>query len=141
MIDAVQVRYNLLERDAERALLPTAERLGTGVIVRIPLLFGLLAGKFNRASRFGPHDHRRFNLSPDKLPSLLDRLEALEWLFSSYPDQTKAQVALRFVLSHPACHVAIPGGRTPEQVRENDVAGRLDPLPDDVLARVRSAPS
>jgi aryl-alcohol dehydrogenase-like predicted oxidoreductase len=136
VIDVIQVRYNLLEREAEQVLLPTARRLGTGVIVRIPLLFGLLAGKFDRTSTFGPDDHRRFNLAPDKLPGLLDALDELGWLFDLHPDQTKAQVALRFVLSHPACHVAIPGGRRRGQVVENDRAGALEPLPPAVLARL-----
>ena len=46
LIDCIQVRYNLLERDAERELFPKAQKYGIGVIVRIPLLFGFLTGKF-----------------------------------------------------------------------------------------------
>ena len=47
LIDVIQVRYNLLEREAEDVLFPMALKYGTGVIVRIPLLFGFLSGKFN----------------------------------------------------------------------------------------------
>jgi len=62
LIDIIQVRFNLLEREAEKVLFPMAMRYGTGVIVRIPLLFGLLTGKFSNTSTFGENDHRRTNL-------------------------------------------------------------------------------
>ncbi|MFO7575671.1 MAG: aldo/keto reductase, partial [Bacteroidales bacterium] len=126
LIDVIQVRYNLLERQAEEVLLPMAEKFGTGVIIRIPLLFGFLSGKFNRASKFGDNDHRRFNLSEEKLDGYLARLDSYQPLFDKYPDYTMAQLSLRFCISHPACHVVIPGGKTPEQVRENVVASDLD---------------
>ncbi|MFH1747676.1 MAG: aldo/keto reductase, partial [Planctomycetota bacterium] len=61
LLDCIQVRYNLLERQAEEVLLPKAQQHGIGVIVRIPLLFGLLTGKFTRRSIFGADDHRRMN--------------------------------------------------------------------------------
>lgn len=136
LIDVIQVRYNLLEREAERALFPAAQRHGVGVIVRIPLLFGLLTGKFNRQSTFGPDDHRRFNLSAEKLDAHLTRLEQLRWFFDALPELTMAQAALRFTLSHPACHTVIPGGKTPAQVRENCRVGELGPLPDELKEKL-----
>ncbi len=128
LLDCIQVRYNLLEREAERLLLPTAQRLGQGVIVRIPLLFGFLTGKFTRATRFGPDDHRRMNLSPEKIEGYFRDLEAYEFLFARYPQYTRAQVSLAFCLSHPACHTVIPGAKTPVQVAENCAASELAPL-------------
>ena len=125
LIDAIQVRYNLLEREAEEVLLPKAQEHGIGVIVRIPLLFGLLTGKFTRASRFGADDHRRMNLSPEKLDGYLTRVEAMKALFDQYSKQTMAQVSLRFCISHPACHTAIAGAKTPEQVAENCAASDM----------------
>ncbi len=128
LLDCIQVRYNLLEREAEKVLFPKALEHGIGVIVRIPLLFGLLTGKFTRQSTFGDDDHRRMNLSPEKLDEYLTRLEALRPLYARYPDQTMAQVSLRFCLTHPACHTAIPGAKTPEQVADNGAASDLGPL-------------
>lgn len=132
LIDCIQVRYNLLEREAEDVLFPMAQRYGIGVIVRIPILFGLLTGKFTRESRFGEDDHRRMNLAPDKLEDYLTRLEELGPLFERYADQSKSQVSLRFCLSHPACHTVIPGAKTAQQVADNCAASDLGPLPDEV---------
>ena len=119
LLDVIQVRYNLLERKAEKQLFPEALKYGVGVIVRIPMLFGLLSGKFNRQSIFEGDDHRRFNLDAEKLESYLTKMESMDDLYRRYEDWTAAQIALRFGVSHPACHVSIPGGKTPEQVNEN----------------------
>lgn len=128
-LDVIQVRYNLLEREAEKVLFPKALKYGIGVIVRIPLLFGLLTGKFSRDSQFGEDDHRRFNLSAEKLEAYLNRLERLKPMFDRYPDQTMAQVSLRFCISHPACHTAIPGAKTSKQVADNVGASDCGPIP------------
>jgi aryl-alcohol dehydrogenase-like predicted oxidoreductase len=129
LLDVIQVRYNLLEREAEKVLFPMAQRYGTGVIVRIPLLFGLLSGKFKPDARFGDNDHRRFNLSPEKLEAYLAGLRRYQPLFDEYHDCSMAQLSLRFCIAHPACHTVIPGGKTPEQVRENVVASDLSFIP------------
>jgi aryl-alcohol dehydrogenase-like predicted oxidoreductase len=135
LLDVIQVRYNLLERKAEEILLPLALKHGTGVIVRIPLLFGLLSGKFNRESRFGDNDHRRLNLSPEKLSAYIEDYNAYRSAFERYPDFTTAQLSLRFCISHPACHVVIPGGKNPVQVKENTVASDLDFIPFEAFDR------
>lgn len=126
LLDIIQVRYNLLERQAEEVLLPMAQRYGTGVIVRIPLLFGLLCGKFNTESTFGENDHRSSNLSPEKLTAYLKEFDAYRHLFEKYPDYSSAQLSLRFCISHPACHIVIPGGKNQKQVQENVLASELD---------------
>ena len=129
LIDIIQVRYNLLEREAEDVLFPLALNYGTGVIVRIPLIFGLLSGKFNRKSTFGDNDHRKFNLSPEKLNVYLDELESYQPIFDKYPEYSLAQLNLRFCISHPVSHVVIPGGKTQRQVIENAVASDIDFIP------------
>lgn len=129
LLDCIQVRYNLLERAAEEVLFPKALEHGIGVIVRIPLLFGLLTGKFTRQSTFGDDDHRRMNLSAEKLDRYLSELESLEPLYAGHAGQTMAQVSLRFCITHAACHTAIPGAKTPEQVADNCATSDLGPLP------------
>jgi aryl-alcohol dehydrogenase-like predicted oxidoreductase len=122
VLEVIQVRYNLLEREAERTLFPAAIRHGLGVIVRSPLLFGLLTGKFTRETRFNEGDHRRMNLSPEKLARYFDELDALEPELAKEREATGAtrgQQALAFCLRHPAVHTVIPGAKTPAQVVEN----------------------
>ncbi len=136
ILDCIQVRYNLLEREAEKVLFPKALKYGIGVIIRIPILFGLLTGKFTRDHTFGEDDHRRMNLSPERLDNYLSRLEKHQSLYDSYPNQSKAQVSLRFCISHPACHVAIPGAKTQEQVTDNCSASDLGEIPDEVIATI-----
>jgi aryl-alcohol dehydrogenase-like predicted oxidoreductase len=135
LIDIIQVRYNLLERQAEEVLFPLALKYGTGVIVRIPLLFGLLSGKFSNSTTFGENDHRRSNLSPEKLFSYLKDLDACRPFFEKFPDLTPAQISLRFCISHPACHTVIPGGKNRKQVEENVTASELDFIPFEDFAR------
>lgn len=126
ILDCLQVRYNLLEREAEKELFPKAEKYGIGIIARIPILFGFLAGKFNRETCFGEGDHRRFNLSPEKIEKYLNDLENYEPIYMTHPEYTKAQLSLGFCISHPAVSTAIPGGKTPAQVAENCAAAGID---------------
>ena len=133
ILDCIQVRYNLLERQAEEQLFPKAIAHGIGVIVRIPLLFGLLTGKFSTNSSFREDDHRSMNLSADKLASYLNELKKFEPLFDHYKDQTMTQVSLRFCISHPACQTAIPGAKTAVQVQDNCVSSDLGPIPEEVI--------
>jgi aryl-alcohol dehydrogenase-like predicted oxidoreductase len=129
LIDIIQVRYNLLEREAEKVLFPMAIKYGTGVIVRIPLLFGLLSGKFSKSTTFGDNDHRKSNLSPEKLAGYLNDFDSYKPVFESYPNLTSSQLSLRFCISHPACHTVIPGGKNRTQVEENVKASELDFIP------------
>jgi len=135
LIDVIQVRYNLLERNAEDVLFPLALKYGTGVIVRIPLLFGFLSGKFNKKSTFGENDHRNFNLSPKKLKEYLKNYKSYLPIFKVYPKYTPAQLSLRFCISHPACHLVIPGAKNNKQVHENVVASDLDFIPFEIFAK------
>ena len=131
LLDVIQVRYNLLEREAEEVLFKKTEKYGIGVIVRIPLLFGFLTGKFTKDSTFEEEDHRSMNLSPDKLKTYLTQLEKMQPLYDKYPEQTKAQLALRFCITHPATHVAIPGAKTDKQVLDNIGASDLGAIPEE----------
>jgi aryl-alcohol dehydrogenase-like predicted oxidoreductase len=136
LIDSIQVRYNILEREAEKILFPKAEKYGIGVIVRIPLLFGFLTGKFTQKSKFIEEDHRSMNLSDEKLENYFTQLNKVQPLFDAYPDHSLAQVSLRFCISHPACQTVIPGAKTEKQVIENCSASDFDPIPENLISKL-----
>ena len=73
------------------------------------------------------------NLSREKLETYLNQLEKMQPLFDSYPDQSMAQVSLRFCISHPACQTVIPGAKTEKQVIENCAASDLGPIPKELI--------
>ena len=56
---ALQVEYSLLERTAERELLPVAEAFGLSVCAWAPLGAGILIGKYTAGTSMLPEDSRR----------------------------------------------------------------------------------
>jgi myo-inositol catabolism protein IolS len=130
--DFLQVEYNLLFPTAEDELLPLAQERSVGIMVRIPMARGLLTGKF-RAGEAIPPDQQWRRPAGDQLELRLQRVEQLRFL--ERPGQTLGQASIRFVLSHPAVHCAIPGARTIAQLEQNLAADEADLTPED-LARI-----
>jgi len=131
-----QLRYSILDREAEDALLPYCRENVMGVLTRGPLAQGLLADKFSAESRFEDEVRTKWNPGGNKREqfearvALVGRLrEALE------PGQSMVDLALGFVLSHPAVTCAIPGMKTPEQARRNAAAAEWT-LTEDQIRRV-----
>lgn len=96
-ISAIQIPYNPQERDVERVLLPLAADLGLGVVVMRP---------------FGEGSLLRQPPSEGELRPL-----------AAFGVHTWPQALLKWVLSDPRCHVAIPATSKPERMRENAAAG------------------
>lgn len=135
---SLQIIFNVFRQKPAEALLPRAAAQGVGIIVRLPLASGLLSGKITRATTFGADDHRNFNRDGAMfnvgetfagLP--LDQgIAATEQLAALVPScMTMAQMALRWILDHPAVSVVIPGASRIEQVRANVAAASVAPLP------------
>ena len=96
-IGAVQIPYNPVEREVEREILPLAEELGLGVVVMRPLGAG-------RLMRRPPSEK---DLAPLK----------------EFGVETWGQALIKWVLSDPRCHVAIPATSRPGRITENAKAG------------------
>ncbi len=134
-LDALQIDYSILNRAPEQSALPFCQEHQIGVIARGPLAMGKLSGKFSPATIFAPGDQRRAWSQGAERARFLHDLDRVEQLRPLANGRTLAQVALAFVLQHPAVSTTIPGGRTPQQVREN-VAAAGQVLSDDELASI-----
>jgi len=134
-----QPPYSMLVRGVEADVLPTCARHGMGVITWSPLAGGWLSGRWrkgaepptsSRAERL-PH---RFDLS---LPGNQRKLDATEQLAQLAEDAglTLIELAIAFVVRHPAVTSAIIGPRTMEQL-ESQLTAADAALSDDVLDRI-----
>jgi aryl-alcohol dehydrogenase-like predicted oxidoreductase len=112
-----QLVLNILNQRAVR-LLKSMQEAGYGVIVRMPLQFGLLTGKFDKKTTFGSNDHRQFRLTPDVLGTVLPNLEKA-WAIAERLRLSKTSLALSFCASFEEVSTVIPGIKNPEQAREN----------------------
>jgi myo-inositol catabolism protein IolS len=136
-LDVVQLDYSILNRKPERDILPYLQEQGIGVVVRGPLQKGLLTGKFTRSTRFPEGDIRKDWTGGEWFEGNLEKVERLRTLVQE--GRTLAQLALRYVLSHPAVSVAIPGGKTPQQVEENASASKRPLLLEEELRFIDEA--
>jgi aryl-alcohol dehydrogenase-like predicted oxidoreductase len=125
----LQIDYSILNRTAEQEIFPYCQKNSIGVIVRGALAMGILTGKFTPETRFSDGDFRQnWHEKPDERRVFLEDLDKVKRLRSLTDGRTLSQLALRFVIDHPAVTTVIPGARSPEQARENVKAGLLLPF-------------
>jgi aryl-alcohol dehydrogenase-like predicted oxidoreductase len=145
-VQSVQIIYNMFRQRPADVLFEEARRRKVGILARLPLSSGMLAGKMTRESKFGADDHRNYN----REGQAFDRgetfsgvpfevgLEAVEELRALVPaGATMAGFALRWILMNEAVTCAIPGGKRPSQVDENCAAVALPPLSEETMSEVR----
>ena len=96
-VQTVQVPYNPRERWIESSILPAAADLGLGVIVMRPFGEGALL----------------------RMPISKSELEPLK----PFGITSWGQALLKWILSDPRCHVAIPATSSPEHLIDNAAAG------------------
>lgn len=122
-IETVQVVLNALD-PALLPVLPRARAAGVGVIVRAPLLAGMLAGDGAVPEQGFPADDPRAGWSRERLQTTLELAERLRRLAEA-DERTPAQAAIGWVLAHEEVSVTIPGARTIAQLDENLAASDL----------------
>jgi len=136
-----QPTYSILTRGIETDVLPTCARHGMGVLSYSPLAGGWLTGRYRTGSDVeGPFSAarqalaNRFDLS---LPENQRKLDAAGQLgeLADKAGITLIEMAIAFVLRHPAITSAIIGPRTMEHL-ESQLAAASTVLSDDVLDRI-----
>jgi aryl-alcohol dehydrogenase-like predicted oxidoreductase len=117
-ITSLQPPFSLVTREIERDLLPFCVQKNIGVIVYSPMSAGLLTGAMTRGrvANFTVEDWRR-NLPNFQEPLLSRNLRLVERLreIGERHGRSPGEVAIAWVLRHPAVTGAIVGFRTPQQ--------------------------
>jgi aryl-alcohol dehydrogenase-like predicted oxidoreductase len=134
-----QPPYSILTRAIEHDVLPTCQRYGMGVISYSPLAGGWLSGRYRRdravlgpASTVRPAD--QFDMADAANQRKLDAADELAQL-AGEAGVTLVELALAFVLRHPAVTAAIIGPRTMSQLESQLTATGVH-LSGDVLDRI-----
>jgi aryl-alcohol dehydrogenase-like predicted oxidoreductase len=123
-IVALQNEYSLLERGAERDVLPLCRELGVGFVPYFPLASGLLTGKYRRGQP-APEDTRLHGREEALSDAAFDRVERLEE-FARKHGRTLLDVAVAGLASQPGIVSVIAGATKPEQVHANAAAGEWE---------------
>jgi aryl-alcohol dehydrogenase-like predicted oxidoreductase len=135
-----QPPYSLIARGIERSLLPTTQRLNMGVLTWSPLASGFLSGKIRKGQPVDLTAGRAaltpFRFDPT-IPGNAAKFDALEQLIEVADGlgRTLPELALAFVVSHPAVTSVITGPRTMEHLESTLKAADLT-LDDEVLDRI-----
>ncbi len=132
---SAQNHYSLLQRDAEREVIPSCVNRGVGVLPYFPLANGLLTGKYRRG-RTPPRGARLAGNESALTDDVFDKLEALE-RFGEKHGRSLLDVAVAGLAAMPAVASVIAGATKPEQVRANATAGEWELSPDE-LTKLRS---
>jgi aryl-alcohol dehydrogenase-like predicted oxidoreductase len=135
LVDVVQVIYNIFDQAPEDKLFPLCQDMNIGVIARVPLDEGSLGGKMTLQTKFPSSDWRARYFGPENLAATLPRVDALKQITPS--GMTLPDMALRFVLSHPAVSTTIIGMRKLDHVRQNVALSDAGPLDEDLLKKLK----
>jgi len=134
-----QSPYSLLVRGIERDVLPVCQRYGMGVITWSPLAGGWLSGRYRKGEQPPPSFRaervpRRFDLALPENQRKLELVDALAAL-ADEAGLSLIQLALAFVIRHPAVTSAIVGPRTMEHL-ESQLGAEEVVLDDELLDRI-----
>lgn len=144
-LTSLQIIFNLFRQDAIEKLFPAAQANNVGIIVRLPLASGVLAGKMRHGQTFAETDHRHYNrhgeafsvgetFSGIPFDTAIDLVEEMKpWL---PPGMNMARMAVRWILDQPAVSTVITGATRPEQAAENAGVSDLEPLPGELHERL-----
>ncbi len=120
-----QVRYNLVERDAEKEIIPYAEAEGLSIIAWSPLAKGVLTGKYTPDNLPAFTDVRQNDplFHPENFNAIYNTLVKKLLEISRKYGKTPAQVALKWLIQASDTVIVIPGAKNEKQVEDNAIAG------------------
>ncbi len=146
-VQSVQIIFNLFRHKPIEQFFAAAQAKRVGILARVPLASGLLSGKITAATSFEANDHRNYNRHGESFDQgetfagvdYATGLQAVEELRALVPiDASMAQFALRWILMFDAVTTAIPGAKTPEQMRANADSAALAPLDAETMSQAQA---
>lgn len=146
-LQSVQIIFNIFRQRPAELFFGLAQGKQVAILARVPLASGLLSGKMTPQTSFTADDHRNYNRYGDSFDvgetfSGVDfeiGLQAVEALRPLVPaGMSMAQLALRWILMHPAVTTTIPSAKNPEQARQNAAAADLPPLSPQLMEETHS---
>jgi aryl-alcohol dehydrogenase-like predicted oxidoreductase len=137
MIDAVQVIYNIFDQTPEQNLFPACIKHHVGVLARVPLDEGALAGKIHENTTFPDGDFRNNYFRGERKKQVAERVAKLCRDLDLGEIGLLPAIAIRFCLSHPAVTTVIPGMRSLSSVDGSVMASGQGPLPRAALETLR----
>jgi aryl-alcohol dehydrogenase-like predicted oxidoreductase len=116
---AVQMPYNMLQRDIEQRTIPWCRERNIAVMVYWPLMKGLLAGRLARDHRFHERDSRRNYpmYQGDEWQKNQDFVARLREA-AALSGHTVAQLVINWTISQPGVTSALCGAKRPWQIEE-----------------------
>jgi len=119
-IDALQSRYNLLQRETETEVLPFCEQHNISFIPWGGLAYGLLGGRYTRDFKLDENDwrHRTGAFDTDTYAANLEVVDKLKALAAAN-DTKPGDLAIQWLLSRPGVSSVIAGAKSAEQVEAN----------------------
>lgn len=117
--ECIQVNFNLIDQRAiETGLFDECERRMTGIIVRTPLCFGFLTGKYPQDIKFDSTDHRS-TWSAEQIKQWSSAYKIFIDAISVKNKLSPVDFALKFCLSFKTVSSVIPGMLNEKEVTEN----------------------
>jgi aryl-alcohol dehydrogenase-like predicted oxidoreductase len=134
--ESVPLQWSLLERGAEREVVPACRAFGVGILAWSPLASGFLSGKYRRGEE--PPQGARLTEWKDTMKRIgqersYDVMERVHEI-AKKRNATNAQVAIAWLLAKKEVTSVIIGARTVDQLEDNLKATEVLLTPDDVKA-------
>lgn len=121
-VESLQPLYNLLDRQVEEHELPLCLEKKIGVITYSSLARGLLTGKYTPDQTFTDMRANNERFKGEKFRQILEAVKSLQPYADAY-GLTIPQLAIRWILTHPAVTSAIVGVKKPEHIESIAPAG------------------
>ncbi len=145
-VKSIQMVFNVFRQKPAEVFFEEAKKKNVAIIVRGPLASGLLTGEINKDTKFAENDHRNYNIKGEAFDvgdtfsgvNFEKGVEAVERLKKLVPDNfSLSTLALKWILSHDAVSVVIPGAVNKQQVENNAATSDLDDI-SDIMPQINS---